>query len=100
MFDMMLLIMVASHILIATMVAVIVAALSSGKVRDLEDALQKERASRAEMVRRHNEIIASYGLAEPLAGTGDEDGASALSTGSQLRGKAPDVRDVAAGVLG
>lgn len=91
---MMILIMVASHTLMAAMVAVMMAALSSGKIRDLESLLQEARASRAEIVRRYNRVVASYGLAEPLIGTGGDDPITMLPTGFQVRDKACDFRDV------
>lgn len=96
---MMIILMVASHILIATIVAVMMAALSSGKVRDLELSLQEERASRAEIVRRHNRIVASYGLAEPLAGAGVGEFVPVLSTGLQPRSELYDIGDVVSGAL-
>ncbi|WP_336967864.1 hypothetical protein [Sphingobium aromaticiconvertens] len=50
---MMILIMLVSHTR-AAMAAVVMAAFSSGKIRDFEVRLKEDRASRAEIVRRYN----------------------------------------------
>lgn len=92
----MILLMIASHTLMAAMVAMMIAAFSSRKIRDLEACLQEERASRAEIVRHHNRIIASYGLAEPVVGTGGNDPIAVPPIGFQVRGNVRDCRDVGA----
>lgn len=67
---MMILMILGSHLVVATLIAVLMAGLSSGKVQDLQAELRTIYIGQAEITRRYNRVIASYGLAEPLADVG------------------------------
>lgn len=86
---MMILIILASHLFVAALVAILISGLCSGRMSELRAELQTIRTGQAEIARRYNRMVASYGLAEPLANVSGE-AADRLPPPSPGMGKGSD----------